>query len=83
LDGLGSTVCHLKNRETIIFLFILQVLIFLGGSETAINSRAGNAVVVSNLAAASGGLTWMFVEMIKNRKRQLSLKGNLKVNFQR
>ena len=48
---------------------------FKGGSELAIDSRAGNAVVVSNLAAASGGLTWMFVEMIKNRKWQLSLKG--------
>jgi Amt family ammonium transporter len=39
----------------------------------AINGRSVNAVVVSNLAAAVGALVWMFCEMIKNKKRKLSL----------
>jgi Amt family ammonium transporter len=46
---------------------------FNGGSEVAINSRAVNAIVVSNLAASVGGLTWMLTDMIWNRKRKMSL----------
>jgi Amt family ammonium transporter len=65
----------LFSNKTTELTRLLTLFFYKGGSEMAINSRAGNAVVVSNLAAASGGLTWMFVEMIKNRKKQLSLKG--------
>lgn len=46
-----------------------------GGSETAINSRAVNAVIVSNLSGGMGGLTWMFAEMVKHRKIKMSLNG--------
>lgn len=48
---------------------------FAGGSEFAINSRAVMAVINCNLAAGFGGLTWMFAEMIKHRKRKMSLNG--------
>jgi ammonium transporter, Amt family len=48
---------------------------FNGGSELAINSRAVNAIVVSNLSASVGGLTWMLAEMIKNRTTKMSLNG--------
>jgi ammonium transporter, Amt family len=48
---------------------------FNGGSELAINSRAVNAVIVSNLAASVGGLTWMFAEMIKGKTMRMSLNG--------
>ena len=46
---------------------------FNGGSELAINSRAVNAVVVSNLSAAVGGIVWMTLEMIKHRELKFSL----------
>ena len=46
---------------------------FNGGSEIAINSRAVNAIVVTNLSASVGGLSWMFTDMIWNRKRKMSL----------
>ena len=48
---------------------------FNGGSETAINSRAVNAVVVSNICASVSGVTWVVVEMIMNRSRKMSLNG--------
>ena len=34
-----------------------------------------NAVVVSNIAASVGGLTWVGIEMIKNRTSRISLNG--------
>jgi len=46
---------------------------FNGGSELAINSRAVNAIVVSNLAASTGGLSWMFTEMLVKRTKKMSL----------
>ncbi len=49
------------------------MIFYLGGSETAINSRAVSAVIATHLAASSGGLTWMLVDMIYHRKRQMSL----------
>jgi Amt family ammonium transporter len=39
------------------------------------NSRGVNAVIVTNLSASVGGLTWMFAEMIKHRRGKLSLNG--------
>jgi Amt family ammonium transporter len=48
---------------------------FNGGSEFQINARAVNAMYVSNLAAGTGGLTWMFAEMIKHRRKKMSLNG--------
>ena len=48
---------------------------FNGGSEGAINSRAVNAVIVSNLAAATAGMTWILLEMILKRSRKMSLNG--------
>jgi len=48
---------------------------FNGGSELAINSRAVNAVIVSNLSAAFGGVSWILVEIIKNRAFKFSLHG--------
>jgi Amt family ammonium transporter len=48
---------------------------FAGGSEFAINARAVMAVINCNLAAGVGGLTWMFAEMIKHRKKKMSLNG--------
>ncbi len=48
---------------------------FNGGSELAINSRAGNAVIVSNLSASFGGISWMVIEMIVRRKFKFSLNG--------
>ena len=49
--------------------------LYKGGSEFAINSRAVMAVINCNLAAGVGGLTWMFVEMIKHKKKKMSLNG--------
>ncbi|CAF1066019.1 unnamed protein product [Brachionus calyciflorus] len=46
---------------------------FNGGSEGAINSRAINAAVVTNYAAASGGLSWILIEMIFHKTWSLSL----------
>ena len=46
-----------------------------GGSEFSINSRSVNALVVSNLAASIGGLTWIVAEMIKSKSRRMSLNG--------
>jgi Amt family ammonium transporter len=48
---------------------------FNGGSELAINSRAANAVIVSQIAAGFGGLSWMFGEMIRHRRKKMSLNG--------
>lgn len=48
---------------------------FNGGSEFAINSRAVNAVVVSNLSACAGGMSWLFTEMLFHRNRKMSLTG--------
>lgn len=48
---------------------------FNGGSELAINSRAVNAVYVSNLSAGIGGLTWLMMEMVTKRSRKMSLNG--------
>ena len=48
---------------------------FNGGSETGINQRSVNAVFVSNLSASIGGLTWMFLEMIRHKTRKMSLNG--------
>jgi ammonia channel protein AmtB len=50
-------------------------LIMKGGSEFSINSRSVNALVVSNLAASIGGLTWIVAEMIKSKSRRMSLNG--------
>ncbi len=48
---------------------------FNSGCELAINSRSVNALVVTNLAACFGGLSWMFTEMIYNKSRKMSLNG--------
>ena len=48
---------------------------FNGGSELAVNSRAVNALIVTNLAACSGGIVWMVMEMILNRTYKMSLLG--------
>ncbi|GAA6061729.1 hypothetical protein JCM10212_000462 [Sporobolomyces blumeae] len=41
---------------------------FNGGSEGAMNLRSVQASVVTNLAAAMGGLTWMFMDWIYTRR---------------
>lgn len=46
---------------------------FNGGSEFSINPRAVNAVVVTNLAASFGGITWLAIEMIRKRSLRLSM----------
>jgi Amt family ammonium transporter len=48
---------------------------FNAGSEMAINYRAVNALVVSNIAASMGGLTWVLAEMIRQNSRKISLNG--------
>ena len=48
---------------------------FNGGSEVAMNARAVNAIVVSNIAASFGGLAWMFTAMAFNRTHKMSLVG--------
>jgi Amt family ammonium transporter len=48
---------------------------FNGGSELAINSRSVNAIIVSNLSASIGGLSWMFTHMIFKRTKKMSLNG--------
>ena len=48
---------------------------FNGGSEVAINSRAVNAVVISNICASVSGITWVLVEMIRTKSRRMSLNG--------
>jgi Amt family ammonium transporter len=48
---------------------------FNGGSALAINSRAVNAIIVSNLAASTGALTWIFTEMLVKRTKKMSLNG--------
>ena len=45
------------------------------GSELSINSRAVNAVLVSNLSASAGAITWVVAEMIKKKSRRMSLNG--------
>ena len=47
----------------------------LAGSELAINSRAVNAFIVTNMTACSGGIVWMLTEMIIKRTRKMSLYG--------
>jgi Amt family ammonium transporter len=44
-----------------------------GGSELAINARAVNAIISSNIAASIGSLSWICVECIANRKLKFSL----------
>jgi len=51
------------------------VCYFKGGSELAINSRAVNAMVVTNIAGSFGGLSWMATDMIYNQSRKMSLNG--------
>lgn len=46
---------------------------FKGGSEFAIDSRAVNAVVVTNIAAGFGGISWVVTEMIRRRNKKFSL----------
>ncbi|KAJ3076280.1 hypothetical protein HDU98_004579 [Podochytrium sp. JEL0797] len=41
---------------------------FNGGSSFAANSRATNASFASNLAAVSGGLVWVLLEMVVEKK---------------
>jgi Amt family ammonium transporter len=41
---------------------------FNGGSELAANYRAAQACIVTNLAAAVGGLTWMFIDWFYSRR---------------
>jgi Amt family ammonium transporter len=48
---------------------------FNGGSQLAIDSRAVNAVIVTNLSASLGGLTWILTEMLWHRSRKMSLYG--------
>jgi ammonium transporter, Amt family len=45
---------------------------FNGGSALSANMRAANAVMVTNLAASSGGLTWAFL-VRSYRSRRISL----------
>jgi len=53
----------------------LNVCYIKGGSELGINSRAVNAIIVSNISGSFGGLTWMFTDMIYNRSKKMSLNG--------
>lgn len=39
------------------------------------NSRASNAVIVTNLAGSVGGLSWIIIEMIRKRSTNTSLNG--------
>jgi Amt family ammonium transporter len=48
---------------------------FNGGSELALNSRAVNAVVVTNFAAFTSGICWVLLEMVLNWTKQVSLTG--------
>ncbi len=48
---------------------------FNSGCELAINSRAVNALVVTNLAACSGGISWVIIEMLFHKTRKMSLFG--------
>ncbi|KXS20186.1 ammonium transporter [Gonapodya prolifera JEL478] len=41
---------------------------FNGGSEVASNARSANAMMVTNIAAATGGLVWMLVDYLGHRK---------------
>ena len=41
----------------------------------AINSRAVNALVITNLAASIGGFSWMFTDMLWRRSTKMSLNG--------
>ncbi|KAI8607706.1 ammonium transporter AmtB-like domain-containing protein [Chytriomyces sp. MP71] len=42
---------------------------FNGGSSVAANMRGADAVLASNLAASAGGLVWMGLDAVVNRKR--------------
>ncbi|KAI8615135.1 ammonium transporter 1 [Chytriomyces sp. MP71] len=42
---------------------------FNGGSSTAANSRGVNAAFASNLAACMGGLVWMVLDTLVNKKK--------------
>ncbi|KAI9222282.1 ammonium transporter AmtB-like domain-containing protein [Blastocladiella britannica] len=41
---------------------------FNGGSEGSANARAAMTVLVTNLAASTGGLTWMLINYIRDRR---------------
>lgn len=43
------------------------------GSEPGANSRAANAAMLTNLAASSGGITWIVIDMIWRRSKRLSM----------
>jgi len=80
--GPRKAVNHKKNKpHSITDVFLGTAFLWLGwfgfngGSETAINSRAINAVYVSNLSASVGGITWMILEMVAKRSRKMSLNG--------
>ena len=48
---------------------------FNAGSELAVNSRSVNAVVLSNLAASAGGLSWVLADMIRRRTKRFRMTG--------
>lgn len=76
-----KTVAHVPESGPNIQLYIGTVLLwfgwfgFNGGSEAAVNSRAVNAVFVSNLSASVGGVTWMVLDMFKNKTKRVTLDG--------
>lgn len=48
---------------------------FNAGSELAVNARAVNAVILSNLAASTGGLSWVLADMVRRRSRRILMSG--------
>ncbi len=66
---------HLLFDKKHFFTFLRVFTVIEGGSEVAINARAVNAILVSNLSASFGGLSWMFTEMLFNKTHKMSLSG--------
>jgi len=71
--GYGTTALAYKPQNT---TFVVLGTVFLwfgwigfnGGSALASNMRAAQAVIVTNLAASVGGLTWMLLDWRLERK---------------
>lgn len=71
--GYGTTTLAYKPQNTT-FVVLGTVLLwfgwfgFNGGSALAANMRAAQAIIVTNLAASVGGLTWMLLDWRLERK---------------
>ena len=65
LDGSASTVRSISDT---CYPWLTHSLVPVGGSELAANARAAGTLVNTNMSAAIGGLTWVFLDYRHNHK---------------